>query len=313
MRYVGLILASFVVGWYARQWTFEEPKPRQERAAERRDATPPVREDPDPAPAPEPAAKETVRVDAPADTTTAAPTEESGLSQFQEMLKSQMPAIKGWASMQAKQKLAHLLRELGLDEEANQLLEDAVVKEAERQAELAFKMMLGEGEMDENSLYWLMGLPPDISDELADELAKFLSDDEIAAVRAGMKKSHDQFIQAQVDMQIGMMGISDLSDTQRTDLRDVFAGKDKIQEDYKRFTEVMRDPKKMDAIMGGGDALEKEMEAGFVKMRGRMRTILSADQYKKYEAYEKNLVQQARFGLQMMAGMFKKPPAPKPK
>jgi len=118
-----------------------------------------------------------------------------------------------------------------------------------------------------------------------------------------VKQAHEKQMRDLADMQIGMMAIGDLSDDQRTRLRDVFTGKDMMTEQMTRFAEVTRDRDRFRRLLKG-EGLQEEMERGFSATRRRVRDILNDDQYRKYEAYEKQMARQAEMGLKMMASVL---------
>jgi hypothetical protein len=105
------------------------------------------------------------------------------------------------------------------------------------------------------------------------------------------------------DMQIGMMSIADLSDDQRTRMREVFVGKDVMSQQFTRFAEITRDPKRFRRLLGG-EGLEEEMEKSFGATRQRVRDILNDEQYRKYESYEKRMAKQAEMAMRMMSSFM---------
>lgn len=307
MRYALILIAGVAIGWFARQATFEKPTSgRSDRRAERprqphpeRDAPPATPGQPPHAPGadatqPDPGA-------APEDGEKAPKEEKDTLA---EMVRSQSAAWTAFATMQAKQKVDKAFRDLGLDPETEKRIEDAIIKEAERQAERAILMMLGEEDLDPSAFASFMGLPPDLSLELERELATFLNDDEIQAVRERVQQGHKQQMRDMADMQINMMQIRDLSDDQRTRLREIYVGKDYMTEQFTQFAKVTRDRSKLNKLLEG-EGLAEVMEAQFEPQRRRVRDILNDQQFELYREYEKRMVKQAEFGLKMMAGMLK--------
>jgi hypothetical protein len=125
-------------------------------------------------------------------------------------------------------------------------------------------------------------------------------------VRAEVKRAHEQHMTDMADMQIGMMAIHDLSDDQRTRMREVFVGKDVVSEQFARLGGIVRDRDRMRRLLRG-EGLREEMEKGFEGTRRHVRDILNDEQYAKYEAYEQGLMRQAEFGLKMMSAFLEKP------
>jgi len=231
--------------------------------------------------------------------------EEAELEAIHEWFRTQGKQWKGWAGMQARQKAEALLAKLPFDAERERRIQELLQEEAERMAEEALLMLLGEAELDPNAFSWFLGLPAELSPHMEGELATFLNDGEIQIVRAEVKQAHEKQMRDLADMQIGMMNIGDLSDDQRTRLRDVFIGKDTMTEQMSRFAEITRDRDRLRRLLKG-EGLQEEMERGFSATRRRVRDILNNEQYGKYEIYEKQMAKQAEMGLRMMASVLEK-------
>jgi hypothetical protein len=225
---------------------------------------------------------------------------------LREMIQSQSKMWKGFAGMQMKQRADALLASLPFDAAREQKIKDLLQKEAELQAERAAMMMLGEEEFDQSAFEWFMGMPSELSASLEHELATFLNDGEMQVVRAEVKRAREKQMSDMADMQIGMMQIHDLSDDQRTRMREVYSGTDMMTEQFSRFGEIVRDRDRMRRLLRG-EGIEAEMERQFEGTRRRVRDILTPEQYRKYEIYEQGLVRQAQMGLKMMSAFLEKP------
>ncbi len=329
MRGLWIVLAvvgSFLLGWFAHGWTVEEPVDRSPSYREAIDA-PRAREALVP---PEPvvperagarpdrgptAAAERTEV---AEADTPEPEDEAGpdgkkKDPIEDWIRSQASMWVGFAKMQAKAKLKGLLAELGFDEETAAEIEKAILAEVERQTELAIQMMVGEAEMDIDAFAYFMGLPPDLSTELAGQLGTFLDDSEVERVRGEVRKAYKEQLTGMADMQIGMMQIHDLTDDQRTRMREVFSH-DLMQEQLGMFAEVTRERGTITRLMKDPKGLTDLMRNNLAPTRKRVRDILSAEQFKKYEAYEETMIRQVEMGLKMMSSLTQKPtqetPAP---
>jgi hypothetical protein len=222
------------------------------------------------------------------------------------MILTQRKQWKAFAGMQARQKAELLLANLPFDAEREKKIQDLLQQEAELQAERAAAMMLGDEEMDPDAFQWFLGMGPELTPHLESELATFLNDGELQVVRAEVKRAHEKQMNDMADMQIGMMQIRDLSDDQRTRMREVFVGKDVMTEQFTRFGEIVRDRDRFQRLMRG-EGLKEEMEKSFAPTRQRVRDILDDEQYRKYEIYEQQLVAQAQMGLKMMSTFLGQP------
>jgi hypothetical protein len=222
------------------------------------------------------------------------------------MVLTQRKQWKAFAGMQARQRAEALLANLPFDAEREKRIKEMLQQEAELQAERVGLMMLGDEEMDPAAFQWFMGMPAELSPRLEQELATFLNDGELQVVRAEMKRAHEKQMTDLADMQIGMMAIHDLSDDQRTRMRDVFVGKDVVTDQFTRFAEVTRDRERFRRLLRG-EGLKEEMQKGFAGTRQRVRDILTPEQFAKYELYEQGLVRQAEMGLKMMSSFLEAP------
>jgi len=310
MRYVLVLAIGLLAGWFGHTLIYRAPVPaRADPPARPVLETPPAVVAPvaEAVPLPRtPTLPEEEKV-VPAEGGESAPSApDPEMDRMREMISSQSKMWKGWAGMQARQKAEALLASLPFDAEREKKIEELLQKEAELQAEHAAAMMLGDEEMDPNAFQWFMGMPEELSPRLEGELATFLNDGEMQIVRAEVKRAHEKQMTDLADMQIGMMQIHDLSDDQKTRMREVFSGKDVMTERFARFAAVTRDQERFRRLLKG-DGLKEEMEKQFAPMRQRVRDILSPDQYGKYEAYEKQMVQQAEMGLRMMSSFLEQP------
>ena len=319
---------GFGIGWFTRTATYEAPVVRTPRQVTRNEQP---RYDTDraargQAPESEQARRETQRrIEAEREASPApataqpeaagaeAATAEGGPEPdpLTEMVKSQGPQWKAWATMQAKPKIRQLLAELGFDPETTARIEAAMLKDVEHQVDQAMLMMLGEAEMDPNAFLYFMGLPPDLNPDVERELGTFLVDSEIASVRAEVKKAHDKQLTDFADMQIGMMQLTDMTADQKTRLREVFRGKNQMQEQFAQFAEVTRDRTLFKKLVTGEIDLAAEMRKSYAPQRERVSQILTPEQMKGYDKYEESLIRQAEMGMKMMGAMLKTKPKPK--
>jgi hypothetical protein len=305
MRYAAFLLAGIVIGWVGHAATREDPAPQRAEAPVKAvvpHLAPPAQEPPPLPPAPALPVKEEM-----------VPAEEEGppaadpeLDRIRELVLAQRKQWSGWAGMQARMKADMLLASLPFDAETEKKIKELLQQEAELQAERAAAMMLGDEEMDPAAFQWFMGIGPELTPGLERELATFLDDAGIAVVRAEVKRTHEKQMTDMADMQIGMMAIRDLSDDQKTRMREVFVGKDVMTEQFTRFGEIVRDRERFRRLVKG-EGIKEEMEKGFAATRRRVRDILNDQQYAKYEAYEQQMVRQAEMGIRMMSSLLGTP------
>jgi hypothetical protein len=307
MRYVlgiAAAIACMAIGWFGHEILAKPPTPRAASARTVVEAPPAPVERVSLPPAPSHVEEE--KVSAEGGETLPAGTADPELDRLREMIVSQSKMWKGFAGMQMKQRADALLASLPFDAAREQKIKDLLQKEAELQAERAAMMMLGEEEFDQSAFEWFMGMPSELSASLEHELATFLNDGEMQVVRAEVKRAREKQMSDMADMQIGMMQIHDLSDDQRTRMREVYSGTDMMTEQFSRFGEIVRDRDRMRRLLRG-EGIEAEMERQFEGTRRRVRDILTPEQYRKYEIYEQGLVRQAQMGLKMMSAFLEKP------
>jgi len=304
MRYVLVLAIGLLAGWLGHDLLVKPPAPRADPARPVVTVPPPALEAVPLPHAPSlPVEEVVVHAEEEEPLPSAA---DAGTDEFSEMIRSQSRMWKGFAGMQARQKAEALLASLPFDAEREKKIQELLQKEAEFQAERAAGMMLGDEEMDPNAFQWFMGMPEEMSPRLEAELATFLNDGELQIVRAEVKRAHERQMTDLADMQIGMMAIHDLSDDQKTRMRDVFSGKDMMTERFTQFAEVARDRDRMKRLLKG-EGVKEEMEKQFGATRHRVRDILNDEQFSKYQSYEKQLVQQAEMGFKMMSSFLDRP------
>lgn len=307
MRYALVLAIGLLAGWFGHAAISRKPPPQRadpQAKAFVPHVAPPAAEPPPSPPPPPPEKEEMVHAEEEATPSEASPDHEP--DRLREMVRTQLPQWKAFARMQAAQRADLLLGSLPFDAETEKRIKELLQAEAELQAERAVAMMLGDEEMDPSAYQWFMGIGPELTPGLERELATFLDDSGIATVRAEVKRTHERQMNDMADMQIGMMSIRDLSDDQKTRMREVFIGKDVMTEQFTRFGEIVRDRDRMRRLMAG-EGLKEEMEKGFAGTRRRVRDILNDQQYAKYELYEQQMMRQAEMGLKMMSSFLAKP------
>lgn len=298
-----LLLALGFLGGYLVRGLRIDPHPER---APVRTAPAPLPETPPPPPPAAPAEAAPSPPAPPAAAETAkAPEAETGGDELAEMMRAQVPAMKSYAGAQARERAQELLKSLGLDPGRADRLAKALADDAARQMEAAFRMVLGEGELDPAVLASFQGAPAMVSAELERELASFLGTAEIVAVRDHVRRQHEKQQEQMVEMQVGMLDIPDLSPEQDRRVRELFRGSDSMEQDTLRFAELMRKPGKTQELLTE-EGLRAEMARQLEPRRERMRAILTPPQMERYAAYEARLFQQAALAMRMWGGFSRK-------
>ncbi|MHC4452767.1 MAG: hypothetical protein ACYS0E_21945 [Planctomycetota bacterium] len=109
------------------------------------------------------------------------------------------------------------------------------------------------------------------------------------------------------DVQIATMRLGDLDADQKNRLREVFVGKDMMSRQMAQFGELTRNRKNLMGVLSDEKKFTALIEKNMEPQRRQVRDILNDEQFKKYQAYEKTVVQQAKMGMKMMTAMMKKP------
>ena len=213
-----------------------------------------------------------------------------------------MKAAKPFMELQAKKEateLAKVLAEkLGLDEERAKLLAEILTAEKTKQMERVFTMFDSEEGLDLEKMMEMEKPDGLLSDEAEEELARHFSQSELDGIKDHMKAEKERKINEAFDLQIDTMGIPDLSDDQRTQMRTILQNPgDNGAMDKKMFR---------DMLTGKGDGLTEEnlkrtMEASFERRRERVRAVLSPEQFEKYRESEKSQMEMMKAGMQLFA------------
>lgn len=308
MRWVLVFLAGAGAGFLARELTLPDPapprvaaRPAPERA---RDALP---EAPRPAPQPQPAPApvETPRPMEPAGGAATGPSDAK--EGFAGLMDAQLPALKGYVGAAVRQKAREIGKRLGLDDARIEKLAGALADDATRQIEKMFASMTArmegeaaEFEPDPESALVMQGVPGKLSIEAEHELAAFLSDREIESVRRELAEERARENDKLMEMQVAMMGISGLTESQRKEVKEALAAGGGGMKEGMAV---------LDAMKGGGTPSEEEivaaMEKGFEPRREKLRHVLDAAQFEQYLAFEKRTTEQVRMSLKMLSGLRK--------
>ncbi|MDH3590268.1 MAG: hypothetical protein OER88_00200 [Planctomycetota bacterium] len=221
-----------------------------------------------------------------------------------EMLETMRTQWKGFATMQAKQKVKGLLEGLGFDAETAAEIEAAILADVDRQMDRAIDMMIGKEDIDRAAFATFLGLPPDLSTELSGKLGTFLSDEDVGVVRERVKGAYKKQLVDMADMQIGMMSIPNLSGQQKDQLREALTGRDMMTEQFVQFAHLTRDRDRLKKALADDKSIDAAMRANFAPSRDRLQAILTPEQFKSYEKYEQSMISMARTQMKMMQGLF---------
>jgi len=229
---------------------------------------------------------------------------EAMMKQFRDAMKSQLPAWKASFSVNARATGRQIAKALGLEGEAAERFAAAFEKEGSRAAEEVMELFAGDfsgdpAEMEKamDGFSWFMGSAGIMSDALAADISELVGDEGVGQAREEMRKRNKEHIDRQVDMQVRMMNLPDLSDRQKTELKEVFGGGGMMKEQSKVWGEIMKNPRKlMDADTD--EKWAKVMEPSMKANRDRMRTILDDKQFDAYRKYETQMIQQSRVWLE---------------
>jgi len=225
------------------------------------------------------------------------------LARLRQTMRSQLPQWKTMFGVNAKRAGKSMANKLELSDPLVEKVAAAFDKEGARAAGIAMDLMLAEYEGDPEEAFdafmWFMGTAGTMSDELTTELAGFLSERDIGAIREEMRVRHEDQLDQQAEMQLRMMGLPDLSEQQTTELKEMFSDGGMMKEQGKVWAEIMRNPRAILEAKSEADwmsVLEPSMRAN----RERIRPILDDKQFEAYRRYEKQAVSQFRMWVEPM-------------
>ncbi|MEE8106787.1 MAG: hypothetical protein V3T86_14740 [Planctomycetota bacterium] len=230
--------------------------------------------------------------------------EENPLAQLMKGMLGNKGFIKDIMTMESKQRAAHIALALDLDPERTKLLEEAFAKDAERGLE-GFAGLFEKGEIDLSKLKDMKPEEGAVSEALEQDLAGFLNGHEIDTVKKEVKKEKERKQTQQIEMQIANIGVSDLSDDQRTQLRDYYKNKNSNRKsssdpEENAFAEMIAGKGEMDT-----DDMMKAIEKNNAKEREHMARILNPKQLQRYDIKQRQQLEQQKMGMKMFGTMFK--------
>ena len=211
------------------------------------------------------------------------------------LMKAAKPFMELEAKKEAKALAEALAEKLGLDEERATLLAEILTAEKTKQMEKIFTMFDGEDGMDFQKIMEMEKDEGLLSDETEEELARHFSQSEMDGIKDYMKEEQERETREAFDLQINTMGIPDLSDDQRTQMRAILQKPDDNDAMDKKLLR--------DMLTGKGDGfteekLQRVMEANFERRRERVRAVLSPAQFEKYKESEKSQIEMMKAGMQ---------------
>ena len=244
--------------------------------------------------APEPAAPTEAELDAEA---------KAMMKQFHAAMNTQLPSWKATFGVNARSTGMQIAKALGLEGEVAEQFAAAFKAEGARAAERGMALFSGEFDGDPSEMEqimdgfsWMMGTAGIMSDELATDLGNLIGDEEIGAARDELRTRNKAHIGRQIDMQVGMMNLPELSGTQKAEIKEVFGG-GMMKEQTKIWGEIMKEPRRLmqaDTEEKWAELIEPSMKPN----RDRMRTILTDEQFSAYRDYEKTSIEGVRIWLE---------------
>ena len=226
------------------------------------------------------------------------------LEKFRGAMRSQLPAWKAQFGVNAKGIGMQIAKELGLTGEQAKQFAAAYKAEGSLAAERVMGLFTGEFEGSStdieatmDSFYWFYGSAGIMSESLAGDLGKIVGDEDVAAAREEMRVRNKQQIDKQVEMQVAMMSLPDLSEQQRAEVKEVFGGGGMMKEQSKMWGAIMKDPRKL-LSADSDEKWAKVIEPSMHTNRVRMKAILSEKQFTAYRDYEKMMVAQSRMWIE---------------
>ncbi|MHC4957586.1 MAG: hypothetical protein ACYTGN_04360 [Planctomycetota bacterium] len=222
-------------------------------------------------------------------------------AKLRKAFESQLPVWEASFAVNAKRAGREMALALGIEGPLVDQVAAAFEKEGKRAASAAMEMMAGDLDEDEmlaavDSFHWFMGNAGIMSDDLSATLGGFLDDNSVGGLREEMRVRNKKQVDAQVEMQMAMMNLPDLSDTQRAELKEVFSGGGMMAEQSKVWSELMRRPRKL-LEAETDEQWAKALEPAMKGNRERMGRILNPKQLEAYEKYEKTMISQGRMWL----------------
>ena len=225
------------------------------------------------------------------------------LDSMRKAMHSQLPAWQATFAVNARKAGKEMAKAAGLSDAEAEKVGEAFAKEGERAAEAAIAVMFGEYDGDPvvamEGFQWFFGTSGAMTDALAKDLAGFLGDEAVGTIREDMRVRGKKQIDAQVEMQMHMMKLPDLTDVQRAEIKETFSGRGLMEEQGRVWSEMMKNPRKLIEAKSNED-WEKVVLPSMKSSRDRMRRILTPTQFKAYQAYEKRMIAQQRMWIQPM-------------
>jgi hypothetical protein len=214
--------------------------------------------------------------------------------------------IKGMAAIDAKTRARKIAAELGLDEERTKLLEEAFAAESARQLD-GLGSLTEDGELDLEKLEKLEKPDGLMTEEMERDLAEFLNGHEIDSVRGEMKKEKEREEREAIESRVNDLGVGDLSDAQREQLRQLFRDRKKADEAEPRemSKEKIEQGKKLLEGELDTETIFKQMEEEAKKERELISQVLSPKQLKQYDAHKKAEMEEKKMGMELFGAMFK--------
>ncbi len=188
---------------------------------------------------------------------------------------------------------ADLAQKLGLDEERARILAEVMQAQKKKEIDEFFTLFSKQDGIDAEKIWQMEERKGLLSKESAEALSRHLSQDQMESLNGELQQRKRQEKNAELDEQINGLGIPELNEHQRQELRTIWREDEEDPRNVQMWMDLFKGEQSLES-----DAVQRRMDDVLAQRRQRVRGFLNDEQYEKYLASEEAQRQQAKAGME---------------
>ncbi len=188
---------------------------------------------------------------------------------------------------------ADLAQKLGLDEERARILAEVMQAQKKKEIDEFFTLFSKQDGIDAEKIWQMEERKGLLSKESAEALSRHLSQDQMESLNGELQQRKRQEKNAELDKKINGLGIPELNEHQRQELRTIWREDEEDPDNVQMWMDLFKGDQTFES-----DAVQRRLDDVLARRRERVRGLLNDEQFEKYLASEEAQRQLAKAGME---------------
>ncbi len=188
---------------------------------------------------------------------------------------------------------ADLAQKLGLDEERARILAEVMQAQKKKEIDEFFTLFSKQGDIDVEKIWQIEEQKGLLSKESAEALSRHLSQNQMESLNGELQQRKRQEKNAELDTKINGLGIPELNEHQRQELRAIWREDEEDPDNVQMWMDLFKGDQTFES-----DAVQHRLDDVLARRRERVRGLLNDEQYEKYLASEEAQRQLAKASME---------------